>query len=274
MRSIPLAGERNPADAGTKPHNKITPMKTPHPANGARTQGFTLIELLVVISIIAILAGFALPVLTSAQRKGRISNTVNNAHQIGLAMKMYAGDNNGSYPAFKDAPTNSQQIATSNDAMTALMPKYTNNVTIFGNPASFYCKNAPANTVPNTVGTKQCDWSYVYGLSDTSDSRWPLFATAFANSQGTYAVGSTSVAGGVWGGTDAVIGCVDGSTKAIGSLVIQGTTSYVPRTDVGGNPAPNMFVPDPNAATLWLSDGAAANGNANGVSTGTIMMPM
>src|SRR5207249_669708 len=79
VRSTALADERNPADTGAKPQNKITPMKIPQPPRGARTQGFTLIELLVVISIIAILAGFAMPVFSNAQKRAHITETLNNA---------------------------------------------------------------------------------------------------------------------------------------------------------------------------------------------------
>ena len=78
-------------------------MKTPRPTSGARTQGFTLIELLVVISIIAILAGFAMPVFSNAQKNGRITDTLNNAKQTSTALKMYAGDHEGAYPYTTEA---------------------------------------------------------------------------------------------------------------------------------------------------------------------------
>lgn len=43
---------------------------------------FTLIEMLVVISIIAVLAAFAVPALTSALTKGQMTGTMNNARQL------------------------------------------------------------------------------------------------------------------------------------------------------------------------------------------------
>lgn len=56
--------------------------------------GFTLIELLVVIAIIAILAAVLLPVLEEAQLKSKTTVCINNLRQLGLAVPMYASDNN------------------------------------------------------------------------------------------------------------------------------------------------------------------------------------
>lgn len=63
-----------------------------------RKSGFTLIELLVVIAIIAILAAILFPVFTSAKQAANQSSCLNNIGQIGKAVIMYAGDNQGRIP--------------------------------------------------------------------------------------------------------------------------------------------------------------------------------
>ena len=59
---------------------------------------FTLIELLVVIAIIAILAAMLLPALAAAKRKAQKINCVNNLKEIGLAFRVWEGDNSDKYP--------------------------------------------------------------------------------------------------------------------------------------------------------------------------------
>jgi prepilin-type processing-associated H-X9-DG protein len=55
-------------------------------------------ELLVVISVIAILAGLLLPALASAREKARKTACLSNLRQVGVAITMYASDNNGNIP--------------------------------------------------------------------------------------------------------------------------------------------------------------------------------
>jgi len=80
---------------------------------------FTLIEMLVVISIIAVLAAFAVPALTSALTKGQMTGTLNNGRQLYLAAQQMAldgaanSDPNLSWPGdYTAAPTVSQYMTT------------------------------------------------------------------------------------------------------------------------------------------------------------------
>jgi len=66
---------------------------------------FTLIELLVVIAIISLLVSILLPSLQAAKEQARITKCLATLRSFGLAMNMYAGENDGSItPDFVTVP--------------------------------------------------------------------------------------------------------------------------------------------------------------------------
>ena len=181
---------------------------------------FTLIELLVVISIIAILAGIALPVFSQVQIKGAQTKALSNAKQIGLALKIYATDNNGIFPSYKlvagpPITSGTTLVTDSNTAFAQLFPQYLTNETIFWVAKSAECAAAPPDNVidnpmpvtpTNTLKSGENHWAYVPGLNDTANTSFPLIADAF-NAVGADCTYTTSVSqeGGVWSGQKAIV---------------------------------------------------------------------
>jgi prepilin-type N-terminal cleavage/methylation domain-containing protein/prepilin-type processing-associated H-X9-DG protein len=115
--------------------------KTSYQKDG--TCGFTLIELLVVIAIIAILAGMLLPVLGRAKEDSVRIKCASNVKQLGLAMQMYADENQSSLPmAHGVVPWG----ATNPPPWSQPLAAYYNNTNILCCPALCQCfEKSPYN---------------------------------------------------------------------------------------------------------------------------------
>ena len=240
-------------------------MKTPR-----TKKGFTLIELLVVIGIIALLASIALPAFQSVQLKAAQTKALNNAKQIGLACKTFAVDNNGQFPTYPmtgGVVSGSTQVTNSNDAFNDLIPNYLGTLQCFYQAGSFETPlpHAPADpdftkcgsqtsTSAMPSGSQLNHWAYVTGMSDTSNSSYPLI-TDNPNKITTSAVTWTTdptKQGGVWKAKQTIVVNVDDSASV---ETVNGTTYE----DMNGPTGIDKF--STNSVTgIWMA-GAGTTGN-------------
>lgn len=188
-------------------------------------RAFTLIELLVVISIIAILAGIALPVFSQVQERGAQTKALSNGKQIGLACKLFASDHDGRFPTYKlDASGNpdlsSGIVEDSNTAFAQLFPDYINTESIFAIAKSAFTPVTPDEkmdaagnySATDTLKAGENHFAYVVNLTDTSNASFPLIADGFktAGREPVYSADETEP-GGVWKGKKAIVIRVDTS---------------------------------------------------------------
>ncbi len=221
------------------------------------TSAFTLIELLVVITIIAILASIAFPVFNTVTERANQTKDLSNIRQIGVALKLFAGDHAGNFPKTKDPDsTGAPDITTSNEAFRTLFPSYLTTEDIFAVKASAYTVNTPDNTIDQnptggnyteTLKAGENSYSYILGLTETSNALFPVVTDGFADPPATPPVYVTdkSVKGGVWAGKRAVVLNCDGS---VNNLVCDGTILAPTRVPTAGGARINLFQSD----TEWL----------------------
>lgn len=183
--------------------------------NRKQSRGFTLVELLVVISIIALLAGVALPVFNSARLNAAMTTASMNAANIFKALTMYSSDNDGAFPTSDN---------NSNEAFKELFVYgYMETEKPFYVAGSAWHQGSRGNRGPDDdIGTKpeyaQClergenHWAYLSGLNTSSSSKMPVIADGFTETPGSY-TDNPAKKGGVWKGQKAIIVYLDGSAK-------------------------------------------------------------
>jgi prepilin-type N-terminal cleavage/methylation domain-containing protein len=211
-----------------------------------KLSAFTLIELLVVITIIAILASIALPVFNGVTERANQTKDLSNAKQIGLALKLYAGDNDGKFPvATTDA----------NDAFAQLIPTYITTEKVFYLAKSAWTPAPPdevTSDATTTLASGENNFAYVNNLTDTSNPNYPLIADGFTSAATGVYTSDETAGGGVWKGKKAIVIRADlsgnvekcnsdfrvfGKTNVAGDAdIFASTTTWLSPTQIAFNP--------------------------------------
>ncbi len=182
--------------------------------------------LLLIIAVIPCAAA----VSSKTSNKARMMKSLNNAKQIVLGLRAYAGDHKGSYPTGKNA----------NECLAKVVPLFETEK-IFHVKGSAWHGKGKFKDGPDNLWEKskpkagkalepgENAYAYTVGLKDNSPARFPLLASGFSKEVGTYSKDVNKI-GGVWGGNKCVTIYADGYGK-----ILELNEDAQAITDVGEN---------------------------------------
>ena len=206
----------------------------PLPATGRRHfPHFTFWIVFVVVVLLLIVLG--LPFFGGVAVKGTQSMALSHAKQIGMALKLFAADNDGgSYPRTGLPEMMGAEVKDSNVAFAVLFPQYLSSETIFGNPLSAYQTRPPDNEYDHeytgkpvkTLEPGENVYAYMAGLTEKFDPRTPLVVDG-TDGTGHYKTDAKQ-RGGVWSGRSAIVVHVDNSAE-VEALAGPDDARYIPR---------------------------------------------
>jgi len=128
----------------------------------ARRHGFTLIELLVVISVIALLMSILMPALSRAREQARRMACAGNQRSTGMAMLMYASENDGKFPPNTYSNWANELSMFTTDQIVGLTPHGRGNGTK-GDKHTLYCPSIKHSNAPGADHPAGWQFSLAWG---------------------------------------------------------------------------------------------------------------
>ncbi len=193
-----------------------------------------LVGSLFALFVIFVLAALGMPSFGGVGVRGSQTKSLAQAKQIGLALKIFAGDHEGRYPGQGVPVEMTKAPANSNAAFACLFSTYTTSETIFGNKLSAYQTRRPDDIIDNpatfppakTLEPGENVYAYVAGLTDGSNPDVPLVLDGTDGSP-LYYNSTPSLRGGVWEGKKAVVIFLD-NHGTVETLAGRENTRYIP----------------------------------------------
>ena len=207
-------------------------------------KAFTLIELLVVIAIIAILAAMLLPALAAAKRKAQKINCVNNLKQIGLAFRIWEGDNSDKYPmALSSAQGGAKEYI--DELATAATPP-----AVTFTPSAFYSVPYLFSVMSNELSTPKV----LFCPSDTARQAGTNFNAGASATTGSF--NNTMVSYMVCGdAADAYPQMILSGDRNMGTVAAQGAAASGSVSGTGGVASGGAFTAGNLFQGTYLSGG-------------------
>lgn len=140
-----------------------------------RSHALTLVEVLVVIAILILLAAVLLPALAASKKKSSKIGCLNNVKQIGLACRIWAGDNNDCNPAEVPATSGGAKEPALAGNAAAIFQVMSNELS---NPKVLFCPNDKNSSYATnfSVGFSANNISYFFSLDASSNNPTALLS--------------------------------------------------------------------------------------------------
>ncbi len=156
-----------------------------------RYHALTLIEVLVIIAVLAVLWALLMPALDNRPRRIPRLVCVNNLNQIGIAYRLWEGDNNGKYPMAVSVTNGGATELVASGNIAACFQAMSNELY---RPQILLC---PADThrvlATNFSTLNNSNISYFVGLDVTNHTNPQMFLSGDDN----FAIGGVPVKAGV-----------------------------------------------------------------------------